>query len=98
MGLETTRAYYGNPIAITGGYRCPHGNHGIPGASNNSAHMHGTAADFRSVLANWDWEECVDLRGAAVTSGAFQVSLCSAYGGNASTQQVGTHIHAEWAL
>lgn len=93
--LEATRAHYGKPMAITGGYQCPHGNQGLPGADANSAHMHGTAADFQSLAADWDWDECQDLR-LSVSAYTSIVSLCSAYGGDATTQTPGTHLHAQW--
>jgi hypothetical protein len=94
-GLEGTRAHYGYPVVITGGYRCPHGNAGLPGSDSNSAHMHGLSMDFRSLEDVWDWDECEDLR-LAVTKTTNIVSACSAYGGNATTQTPGSHLHAQW--
>ena len=38
---------YGAALPVSSGYRCPHGNASIPGASNRSWHMSGVAADIR---------------------------------------------------
>jgi hypothetical protein len=95
-GLDATRDDYGKQVVITSGYRCPHGNASITGADPNSAHMHGSAADFRSLLADWDWQECLALRSSADLSAPQALSQCSGYGGNAETEQVGSHLHAQW--
>lgn len=37
---------YDAPLPVSSGYRCPHGNASIPGASTTSWHMSGVAADI----------------------------------------------------
>lgn len=43
--LDPLRSYYGHPIYITSGYRCPELNSAV-GGSKTSQHMKGEAADF----------------------------------------------------
>lgn len=43
--LEPLRIYYGKPICITSGYRCPKLNEAVGGAANSS-HKYGLAADI----------------------------------------------------
>ena len=46
--LEDVRSHFnGNSILITSGNRCPEYNASIPGASPNSKHTKGIAADFK---------------------------------------------------
>jgi len=88
-GLETTRAYYGKPIVLTGGYRCPHGN-ASAGGSPTSWHVHGRAADLRSEAQYWSMPECETLR-TIIDNQTNTVELlqCDTYG------QPG-HLHAAW--
>jgi uncharacterized protein YcbK (DUF882 family) len=44
--LEAVRKYFGNPVIITSGCRCPDYNRSIDGASPKSQHMRGRAADI----------------------------------------------------
>lgn len=49
---------YGPALPLSSGYRCPHGNATIPGASNTSWHMAGLAADIsvrRIARRHPDW-------------------------------------------
>ena len=69
-GLERTRANYGDqPIRITSGYRCPHGNASIRGADPQSAHQSGRAADMYSVNKPWTKAEFDELLEAADAAG-----------------------------
>ncbi|MYG50291.1 MAG: hypothetical protein F4164_13210, partial [Gemmatimonadales bacterium] len=64
-GLQATRTNYGNqPIRVTSGYRCPHGNASIPRADPQSNHMHGIAADIYGV-SPWNEAEFDRLMVAA---------------------------------
>jgi hypothetical protein len=45
-GLTLLRVYWNAPLRISSGYRCPHGNNSIPGASTTSHHMRGRAFDL----------------------------------------------------
>lgn len=45
-GLEAIRAIVKLPVILTCGYRCPKHNREVPGASSNSRHMVGCAADI----------------------------------------------------
>ncbi len=44
--LDQLRTNYGEPLALSSGYRCPHGNASIQGASATSWHLEGRAADI----------------------------------------------------
>lgn len=46
--LDPLREAYGKPIIVTSGYRCPRLNSSV-GGSKTSQHVHGQAADIRSV-------------------------------------------------
>lgn len=48
--LEAIRRNFGRPVRITSAYRCPAHNATIPGSSNRSQHMLGTAADIQVAL------------------------------------------------
>lgn len=64
-GLEETRALYGRgPIRLTSGYRCPHGNASVGGATN-SYHVYGRAVDMYSWSYPWTEAEFNRLRIAA---------------------------------
>jgi len=60
--LEPIRAYYGKPVIVHSGFRCPELNTLI-GGSANSQHMLGQAADFHVKGVNiddvftWLWHE-----------------------------------------
>ncbi len=88
--LDAIRVIYGKPIVITGGYRCPHGNAKLTGASPNSWHLHGRAADMRSRLEDWTMAECGILR-TIIEDETSPVELlsCDRYG------QPG-YLHAAW--
>ncbi len=52
-GLEATRTNYNRGgILLTSGYRCPHGNNSVGGATQ-SYHMHGRAGDMYSEDHSW---------------------------------------------
>ncbi len=69
-GLESTRRNYGHqPIGVTSGYRCPHGNASIPGAARQSNHMKGIAADMYSADQTWTEAEFDKLKRAARDAG-----------------------------
>jgi hypothetical protein len=67
-GLEATRTNYGNnPIPLSSGYRCPHGNRQVGGVAQ-SLHMHGRAADVCRVgqpNCGWTEDEFNRLKAAA---------------------------------
>lgn len=44
--LQCIREHFGNPVHITSGYRTAAYNATLPGASKNSQHIQGRAADF----------------------------------------------------
>lgn len=56
--LQPVRDYYGKPVIINSGYRCPSLNNAVKGAKN-SQHLTGEACDFEIMgisnyeLANW---------------------------------------------
>ena len=45
-GLDDMRTRWGDELKLSSGYRCPHGNASIPGASPTSWHIEGRAADI----------------------------------------------------
>ena len=60
---------HGEGIPLSSGYRCPHGNASIPGASSTSWHMTGRAADVsvKSIAGVWnDWSGMSDEEKAEV--------------------------------
>lgn len=60
---------YGKAIPLSSGYRCPHGNASIPGASSTSWHMSGRAADVsvKSMAGVWNnWSGMSDEEKARV--------------------------------
>lgn len=46
LGLEEYRELVGGPVSVISGYRDPQRNASIPGASRNSQHLYGNAADI----------------------------------------------------
>ncbi len=65
LGLLSTRAIYDDPIVLSSGYRCPHGNSNISG-DPNSHHMRGRAADMYSTVgSSWTEEQFNVLKAAA---------------------------------
>ncbi len=46
LGLEEYRELVGGPVSVISGYRDPQRNASIPGASKNSQHLYGNAADI----------------------------------------------------
>lgn len=57
--LDALRVNWGGAIPLSSGYRCPHGNASIPGASRTSWHLEGRAGDISvkslaGVSSNWD--------------------------------------------
>jgi hypothetical protein len=72
-GLEATRtAYNRGGIALSSGFRCPHGNKAVNGVKN-SPHTHGTAADMYSAAhggVGWSLVECERLKEAAESTEA----------------------------
>jgi hypothetical protein len=88
-GLELTWFIYGGTIAVTSGYRCPHGNSLVSTAST-SRHMWGDAADIKPGT-NWNPPnelEFSNLRGAALCAGAGYLTEWSTYTDH--------HLHADW--
>lgn len=67
--VEAVRTIYGYPIYLSSGYRCPHGNASIPGASSTSHHMRGRAADLYrwggQGSPHWSEEEFNELKAVA---------------------------------
>jgi GH24 family phage-related lysozyme (muramidase) len=51
VGLEEYRELVGAPVEVISGYRDPQRNASIPGASKNSQHLYGNAADIEPVRA-----------------------------------------------
>lgn len=49
LGLEEYRELVGGPVSVISGYRDPQRNASIPGASKNSQHLYGNAADIAPV-------------------------------------------------
>jgi hypothetical protein len=93
-GLENTRSIYNRGgIALSGGYRCPHGNAQLPTARPNSFHTHGRAADMYSADhggTSWTLAECNLLRDAVLQTGPMidEVLECDHY--------TDLHLHAAW--
>lgn len=90
-GLEMTRSNYNRGgIRLSSGYRCPHGNNGIPGASPTSLHMRGLAADMYSYDHPWTEDEFNRLRQAAVDTGfTAEAFTWSTYSDR--------HLHVAWS-
>ena len=87
--LETTYTNYNRgAITITSGYRCPHGNNSIPGASGTSLHMHGRAADMKSASYAWTETEFNLLKAAADDTNPFESFSWAEYTDH--------HYHASW--
>ncbi|MBA4158258.1 MAG: hypothetical protein H0X65_12380, partial [Gemmatimonadetes bacterium] len=88
QGLEATRSHYNRgAIRISSGYRCPHGNSHVRGASN-SFHVHGRAADMYSLDHPWTEEEFNRLRDAAWATGPVELLHWHSYADR--------HLHAAW--
>lgn len=87
-GLEATRANYGYPIRLSSGYRCPHGNSDVNGATN-SYHTHGRAADMFSVSPRVWTEEEFDLlaRAADLTNPTERLTW---------DRYADRHLHVAW--
>ena len=101
-GIQGMRDDYG-PLPLSSGYRCPHGNANIPGASPKSWHLEGRAADISvKSLAGVedDWYEMseadqarvrtiwFDLHDLATDSGAMDLQPFTKYDDR--------HYHAAW--
>jgi hypothetical protein len=92
-GLENTRSIYNRGgVALSGAYRCPHGNRAIGGVPN-SFHTHGRAADMYSADhggKQWTLEECTLLRQAVLQTNPIldEVLACDYY--------TDRHLHAAW--
>lgn len=68
-GQQALGSEYGEGIPLSSGYRCPHGNASIPGASSTSWHMTGRAADVsvKSMAGVWnDWDDMTEDEQAEV--------------------------------
>lgn len=93
-GLEAARSIYNRGgIALSGGYRCPHGNAGISGAVANSYHTHGRAGDMYSAEhggKNWSLAECELLRNAVLDSNPIPNETLSC------TRYDDKHLHSGW--
>src|SRR5690606_8243370 len=86
-GLEETRTNYNRgSIVLASGYRCPHGNAAVGGASQ-SRHMWGDAADMYSAAHPWSFAEWTLLSEAAEQAGATFIEPYS---------QDPSHVHADW--
>lgn len=83
-GLDATRLAYGSPVIVNSGYRCPHGNASVGGASS-SKHMEGIAADIRPVAAQISPSELALLRHLAETDG-----------GATFAEVYSSHVHVDW--
>lgn len=83
-GLETARANYGNnPLVINSGYRNPAKQFRIDGgASLNSRHVYGDAADIASNSSSW-----APIKDAAKAAGACVEPQSGSGSG---------HVHADW--
>jgi hypothetical protein len=89
-GLEATRTNYNRGgLNLTSGYRCPHGNAGLPDAVPQSDHMEGGAADMFSAIHSWDQTEHNLVRDAAITAFAGYWTEWNTYPSN-------QHFHARW--
>ncbi len=58
LGMAAVENHF-RTFYVTSGYRCPVGNSSISGASDESAHMRGRAADFQPLVipdSTWTWE------------------------------------------
>ncbi|MGH7470673.1 MAG: D-Ala-D-Ala carboxypeptidase family metallohydrolase [Longimicrobiales bacterium] len=87
--LEETRTNYNRGgITLASGYRCPHGNAGLPGAAVNSRHTHGRAADMYSSSHSWTETEFNHLRTAAEQTNTLETSFWNTYTDH--------HYHAAW--
>ena len=72
-------------IELNSGYRCPHGNEDVWGV-DNSAHVHGTAADL--VRPGWTETEFNAVKQVAEDGGAVRVSDYDTYDDN--------HLHVQF--
>ncbi len=88
-GLKATRVNFGNnPIYLSSGYRCPHGNQNVGGVVN-SAHTHGRAADMYSTRNHvWTQQQFLLLRNAAVSANG----SCT----NWDMYPNDRHLHCQW--
>lgn len=79
--LDPLREAYGKPIIVTSGYRCEKLNRAV-GGSRTSQHVHGQAADIRSVSDSpRDNKEIFDLAKRLIDEGKIKVGqLIDEYG------------------
>lgn len=79
--LDPLREAYGKPIIVTSGYRCEKLNRAV-GGSRTSQHVHGQAADIRSVSDSpIDNKEIFDLAKRLIDEGKIKVGqLIDEYG------------------
>jgi len=90
-GLEATRTNYNRgEIRLSSGYRCPHGNDSVGGATN-SFHMHGRAGDMYSVDHPWTEDEFNLLKAAADETSPAPIESF-----NWDTYPNDRHYHAAW--
>jgi hypothetical protein len=87
-GLDWTDITYNRgTIALTSGYRCPHGN-AAAGGVQNSYHMHGRAGDMHSVDHPWTEDEFNLLKFSADQTGTIESLYWNSYADH--------HYHAAW--
>jgi hypothetical protein len=65
-GLEKVRAFLGQPMMISSGYRSKELNAHTPGSSDTSAHTHGYAADCISPAFGDPWVVCNAVAGSGI--------------------------------
>lgn len=91
-GLQTTRTNYGMAIYLSSGYRCPHGNNSIPGASATSHHMRGRAVDLYNwggqAAPYWSEQEFNELKAVADQTNPDESFSYTAY--------TDRHYHVAW--
>lgn len=91
-GLESTRTNYNRGgVRLSSGYRCPHGNDGLPDAVVNSFHVHGRAADMYSADHAWTKAEFNKLRQAALATNPSPVEVL-----DWNYYSTNHHLHAAW--
>lgn len=86
--LDPLREWYGKPIIVNSGYRSPELNAVLPGASKNSQHMSGEAADitvgskeenkklFDYIRENLPFDQLIDEKDFAWVHVSFSEKYC----------------------
>lgn len=84
-GLAAVETSFETDINVSSGYRCPEGNASIPNSGDNSHHIHGQAADFKTITLPWS---------TAVRDSIAE--WAEAYGGAVEVRKYPTYLHLAW--